>query len=228
MLNDYFVNLTRQDWTDANLRVIKNCKEQTDKAVAAYTNISEYPFLGTPHLPVVTGVSRWAIFDYFLEAAAKKGSFDGIEPRWIDFQGAAILELRGKYTSLTACHVLTSDEKPKESEKGYRKNNRAKNQKNLELFKEFEASASDDDLIHVVLRHGGRNDNFAFLGIYLEESDFPALTGNIMLMPSLEMAPEAEPVMQPTVTLKDPTVVAQPENVLVLQIEKDENDDSTS
>jgi citrate synthase len=71
------------------------------------------------------------VLDYFLEDAAKKNLFEGITARWISFQGAPILELQGKYTSLTACHVLSRDEKPKDSENGYRKNNRAKNQKNL-------------------------------------------------------------------------------------------------
>jgi hypothetical protein len=224
MQNDQFFNqLIKQDWTENNLQVLKYCKELADNAVQAHSNVSDYPFLATPHLPVFKGVSRWVVLDYFLGAAVKNDLFVGITARWINFEGAPILELRGKYTSLTACHVLSRDEKPKDSKNGYRKNNQAKNQKNLELFTEFEAPVSEDDLLHIILLHGGSDDNFAYLRIYLEDSDIPTLTENIMLMPSLEMAPDAEFVLNPSVALKGKTPVAEPETVV-----KTKNDDSQS
>jgi hypothetical protein len=162
-----------------------------------------------------------------LDAAVKNHLFEGITSRWVNFQGAKILELRGKYTSLTACHVLSRDDDPKESDFGYRRNNRAKNQKNQELFKEFEAPTSEDDFLNIVLQHGGRDDNFAFLRVYLEDSDIPCLTKNIMLMPSLEMTPETEIVPTPMLTLKKATSpvkeISTPESA-----GKTENDHSQS
>jgi hypothetical protein len=224
MQSDHFVNLTNQDWTNHNQQVLKYCKELADKAVLEHT--ADYP--ATRHLPVVKGVLRWDRMDYFLEMAAKNHLFDGIEACWTDFQGAPILELRGKFTSLTACHVLSRDDKPPESAKGYRKNNRARNQKNQELFKEFETHASEDEKLHLILRHGGREDNFAYLQIYLEDSDIPALSGNIMLLPSLDMTPETEFVLQPIVTLTAQPAVPASDNSSDLPPEKSEHEHSHS
>jgi hypothetical protein len=64
-------------------------------------------------------------------------------------------------------------------------------------------------LFHIVLRHGGRNDSFAYLGIYLEDSDYPILSENIMLLASLEMALDAELVSAPSVTLKDTAITSE-------------------
>jgi hypothetical protein len=226
MQNDHFVNRAKLDWTDHNLSVLQFCKNQADAAALAQSNTSEFPLLDTPHLPVVRGVLRWALLDAILANAAGNHLFEGITAIWIDYQGTPILELRGKYTSLTACHVLSRDEKPKDSENGYRKNNRAKNQKNQELFKEFEAPVSEDDLLHIILLHGGRNDDFAYLRIYLEDSDIPALTGNIMLMPSLEMAPDTELVLKPVVTLNEKPIVPELENLPTSPADKTKDEHS--
>jgi len=222
MQNEHFVNLTKLDWTDHNLSILKFCKEEAYKAVLAHT--ADYP--ATPHLPVVRGVMGWDRLDYFLDTAAKNNLFEGITSRWVDFQGAPILELRGKYTSLTACHVLSRDDKPRESAYGYRKNNRAKNEKNQELFQEIEASVSEDELLHIILLHGGRNDNFAYLRIYLEDSDIPALSENIMLMESPEMTPETESVPTPMPTLKE--AIAKPEILSELPADTNKNVHSQS
>jgi len=121
------------------------------------------------------------------------------------------LELCGKYTKLTACHVSHRDDDPKESKYGYRKNNRAKNEKNLELFKEFESSVSQDEKLNLILQHGDGDDNFAYLRMYLEASDIPVLSENIMLMDAIEMTPATEFVPDVKPVLKTSPVVAEPE-----------------
>jgi hypothetical protein len=205
MRNDYFVNLIQLDWTGHNLSVLKYCKDEAEKAVSAM--LGDYQ--ATKHHSTVRGVLLWDRLDHFFDMAAKSNLFHGITSHWIEFKGAQILELRGKYSSLTSKHVLTRDDDPDDSDKGYRENNRAKNQKNLELFKEYEAPDSDK-LFHIVFLHGGRNDNFGFLRIYLEDHDSPVLSENIMLIPSPEPILETEAVPVPTVTLKDTAPIADP------------------
>jgi hypothetical protein len=224
MQTDDFVNLTNSDWPDHNLSVLKFCKEETDKAVAAL--MAEYP--STPHRPVVRGVFAWDRLDNFLEAAANQNLFKGITAHWIEFKGAPILELRGKYTSLTAKHVLTREEDIKDSKNGYRTNNKVKNQENMELFSEFETPESEDDLLHIVLQHGGRKDSFAFLKAYFVDSDPVSLTSDLMAMESLEIHPATELVAPPSVTLKDPAAIEQPETLPAVPAAKNDNDDSQS
>jgi hypothetical protein len=221
MQTQEFVNL---DWTNHNKAVIQYCILEARKAVAIHT--ADYP--PTKHLPVIKGILLWDRLDYFLEAAANNELFEGITAKWITYEGAPILELRGKYTKLTACHVSHRDEDPKESKYGYRKNNRAKNEKNLELFKEFEASVSEDEKLNLILQHGEGDDNFAYLRMYLEASDIPVLSENIMLMEAIEMTPETEFVPEFKPVLKSPPVVSEPEILPALSVEKNENDHSQS
>jgi hypothetical protein len=224
MQNDYFINLIKQDWPDQNLQILKYCKELAEKAVEE--RMADYP--PTPHQPFIRGVMVWDRLDYYLDRAAKDHLFEGITSEWVPYQGAQILELRGKYSSVTACHVLSPDDAPKESDRGYRKNNRAKNQKNLELFKEYETPDSEEEPYHVIFQHGSRDGDFGFLRIYLEDKDIPVITLNIMLMQSPEMTPDTELVLKPVVVLKDNMGVSKPENLPTVPVETNTNDDSQS
>ena len=228
MQNENFFNQTKLDWTDRNLSVIKDCLEQNERAVAAHTNLADYPLLDTPLLQTVCGNLRWAMLKKILANAADNNLFDGITAHWIKFQGAPILELRGKYTSLTPCHVLGRDETPQESQNGYRKNNRAKNQVCMELFKEFEAPESENELFHILLIHGGRNDSFAFLRAYIGDSYNPVLSNNIMLMPSLVTTLDAEPDSKPVVTLKQNADQPERETIAQLPADRIQNEHSHS
>ena len=228
MQNDDFLNLAKMDWTEHNRQAIKRCKEQADSAAIEHNDKTENPLLDSPHYSVQVGVDRWAFLNKILyDSVVTSHLFEGITAHWIDFNGAPILELRGKYTSLTAKHVLTRDEKISDSPNGYRQNKRANNQKNLELFKEAEVPTSSEDLIHIVLQHGGQGDNFAFFRVYLEDGDVPDLFGNIMDMPSLKTAPEEEFVLKPVPTLK-PTAVPAKEISTHETVDKTENDHSQS
>lgn len=152
----------------------------------------------------------WDQMDYFLERAALGGLFANITPHWVKYKGADILELRGKRTSLTAKHVLTRDEVLLDSQNGYRTNNKIQNQVNLELFKDFD-SETDEDVLHVVLQHGGRGERFAHLKAYFANSVPLSLSGDIMLIPDLEKTEESETVSQPSVTLKEAAAQENPE-----------------
>lgn len=194
MQTEHFVNLVQKDWTIHNLQVLKHCINSADADVLERT--ADYP--PTKHHSVVQGIIRWDRLDHHLDMAAHSGLFEDITSRWVEYQGQPILELVGQYTCLTVCHILTRDDKPRESEYSYRKNNRAKNQKNPLLFKELDEPASDDDKPQIVLVHGGLgNDRFAYLRIFLENSDIPDLTENLMLLPELEAMPNEEIVPTP-------------------------------
>jgi len=208
------------------LSVIKDCLEKTESDVLAQTNLSDYPILNTKNLPHVRGILRWAILKKHLDIAAEKNDFDGITSHWINFFGANILELRGKYTSLTPCHVLGRDETPKEST--YRTNNRAKNQVCPLLFKELEEVESENDLFHILLVHGGRNDSFAYLRAYIGPSYSPVLSNNIMLMPSLVTTLDAEPDSKPVVTLKKNADQPERETITQLPADRIQNEHSHS
>jgi hypothetical protein len=223
MQNDdiFYQKLAEQDYTYHNLQVIKHCKEQAENAVLDRT--ADYP--AKSRLATINGILRWDLLDHYLEQAANNQLFDGITAKWIKYEGAPILELHGKNTVLTAKHVLSKEEKITESENGYRKNNQAKNQKNQLLLKELQEPNSEDTKPNIVLVHG---DGFAYLRILLDKSDVPELTTNIMLMPSLDAAPETEFVPQPMPVLNPKKVVSEPEALPEISLKKKTNDHSQS
>lgn len=217
MQRDEIVNLVRGEWTQHNQQVLRYCKMQAEAFVGS--KMEDYPI--TRHRASVRGNMLWDQIDQCLEIASINGLFEGLNHCWIKHKGADILTLRGERTSLTAKHVLTRDEVLADSENGYRTNNKAKNQRCFDLFKEFETE--DGEPIHIVWQHGGKDEVFAFLKAYFAEGDPLTLSENIMLLPDLESAEESEFVLQPSVVLKTAVVApefSQPES-LKLELQDD-------
>jgi hypothetical protein len=220
MQRDEILNLVHGEWTQHNLQVLRYCKMQAETFVGS--RMEDYPI--TRHRASVRGNMLWDQIDQFLEIASNNGLFEGIEHCWIKHKGADILTLRGQKTSLTAKHVLTRDEVLPDSENGYRTNNKLKNQRCFDLFREFETE--DGDPIHIVWQHGGKGEIFAYLKAYFAESDPLTLSDDIMLLPDLESEEESEFVLQPSVALK--TVVVTPESSMPEPLKLELQDDSQS
>src|SRR5204863_444291 len=137
----------------------------------------------------------------------------GITPIWLDLTGGeggvAALELRGKYTSLIAHHLQLPDDCPRGST--LRNDKRLWNQQNPILVGfpgAEEAEQPESSLINLLLVHGGRSAEFAFLRVYHSfdnARDFIPFSGNIMLLePETAASPgEAEQIAEAEIQLKE-------------------------
>lgn len=199
MQPDEIINLAQSDWTPHNQQVLRYCKIEAEKFVAH--RMEDYP--PTHHFASVRGNMLWDQIDRFLELASMDRLFHGITHQLIKYRGAEILTLRGSRTCLTAKHVLSRDEILNDAEDSYRTNTRIRNQRNMELFKEYDTDPENEPL-HIVFQHGGREGLFAYLKAYFAGEHPLALSDDIMLLPEFEVAHDSEPVPPPAVTLKTP------------------------
>jgi hypothetical protein len=138
-----------------------------------------------------------------LTVACEKGRFQGIVADWMDLGGAHVLELRGKHTSVTTHHLLDEDETPRES--AFRKRGREVNEVSpvLKGWEHLEPNETGH-LLHLVLVHGGRTTEFAYLRAYTDPDKraiYRELSKNIRLMPMLLPSIDFEPVAEPQVEL---------------------------
>jgi hypothetical protein len=197
-----FLTEVAHDWPECNLATIQQVLREADEATRARTDKIADPLLDSPNLPNVQGQMRWLLVGKGLELAVSAKRFSGIEARWIPLGGASALELCGKYTTVVACHLQYENETPRESE--HRKSQRAANE-SCPMLQGFEDPKPDEDRIRLILAHGGKKAEFAFLRVYYDQEK-PALywelSKNIMHMPVLLPSLETEPVAEPTVRLK--------------------------
>jgi hypothetical protein len=199
----FFLTEVAEDWTDKNLSAAQEVLFEANDATLARSNIVEDPLLNTPNLPNYRGVLRWILVQKIFELAVQNGKFDGITAEWVDLGGVSVLELRGKYTRVTPCHLLTKDESPREST--YRRSTRIENQVYQTLFG-FEPPEPGNELLNLLLVHGGRFETFSYLRAYTDRQDrgiFLPLSNNIMLMPSLLKSIDFEPIDDPQIGLND-------------------------
>jgi hypothetical protein len=120
----------------------------------------------------------------------------------VELGGFHVLELRGKFTAVTTHHLMEEDETPREST--FRRRGREVNEVSP-LLKGWEHMAPEtDDLLHLVLVHGGKTSEFAYLRAYTDGIDravYRQLSSNIKLMPMLLPSIDFEPVAEPLVEL---------------------------
>jgi len=198
-----FLEKVAHDWTPENLGVVKDVLLEAGKAVLNRSNIQEDPLLDTPNLPNLRGYLRWVIVARMLELAIDRKRLIGISANWVCLGGVHVFEMRGEFTSVTPCHLLSETVAPKDTE--YRKDQRIVNAINPDLFQEFERESSEDDLLKILLAHGGKNTEFAYLRAYTDPSDnsvYRRLSSNIMLTQSIVPSFDEEFVAEPLVTLK--------------------------
>lgn len=198
----FFLTEVAQDWSERNLTVVQQAVLEAERATLARSDVRADPLLDTPNLPNLRGVIRWHMVQKQLAMAAERGSFDGITAEWVELGGVSVLELRGRYTSVTTHHLMEENDAPRESM--FRRRGREVNEvspvlRGLEGWAE-EASR----LIQLVLVHGGKSSEFAYLRAYTDPDNravYRQLSRNIKLMPMLVPSIEFEPVSEPVVEL---------------------------
>lgn len=196
-----FLTEVGQDWTDHNLTIVQGALLEAEAATLARSNQKSDPLLDTPNLSNYRGVVRWHMVQKHLALAAERGLFEGIEAEWVDLGGVHVLELRGKKTAVTSHHLMEEDETPRES--AFRRRGREVNEVSP-ILKGWEyLEDKSNDLLHLLLVHGGRTKEFAYLRAYTDaenRSVYRQLSKNIkqlpMLLPSIDFEPVAEPQVQ--------------------------------
>lgn len=203
----FFLTEVAQDWSEKNLTVIQESIVEAERATLARTDVRADPLLDTPNIAVHRGGVRWHMVQKHLAMAADRGLFEGITAEWVELGGFWVLELRGKYTSVTAAHLMEENDTPRESK--FRKRGREVNEVSP-VLKGFEGLAGESSsLIHLVLVHGGKSSEFAYLRAYTDPDDrsiYKQLSRNIKLMPMLVPSIEFEPVGEPVVELSPAAV----------------------
>lgn len=210
---------------DPHLPTIKNVIGEAYEAVRHKTDISIDPDFASPNRSSLQGFLRWGFVDTFLARACAAGLLPGISAHWLPTRDSAgaieVLELRGQHTAVTAHHLHFIQDAPRQSR--LRLEWRVLNQQNP-LLPCFDPSSSTPDfgddeedslfnwkakrnqtLINVMLVHGAKEAEFAYLRVYdsvNDASSYIPVSGNIMAVPSILAAPDAENVEEPSVALK--------------------------
>ncbi len=203
MKTPFFLTEVAEDWTPANLATAQKAILDAEIATLARTDIKADPLLDTPNLAIFRGVVRWNMVQKHLYMAGQRGEFQGITADWTDLGGVFVLELRGKHTSVTTHHLMEEGDSPRESV--FRKRGREVNAVSplLKGWEELEP-AKEKELIHLLLVHGGKSKEFAYLRAYTDATDravYRQLSTNIKELPTLLPSIDFEPVAEPTVEL---------------------------
>lgn len=203
----FFLTEVALDWSERNLTVVQQAVLEAERATLARSDVRADPLLDTPNIAIFRGTMRWHMVQKHLAMAAEKGLFDGIVADWVELGGVSVLELRGKYTSVTTLHLMDENDAPRDSK--FRKQGREVNEVSP-VLKGFEGVAGESSsLIHLVLVHGGKSNEFAYLRAYTDPDDrsiYKQLSRNIKLMPMLVPSIEFEPVGEPVVELSPAAV----------------------
>jgi len=180
---------------------------------SAYASVTELcdpkrsPVFTTPNQRLHSGYTRWIAVNYWLERGCNSGLLEGISPVWKPVfenqdKSCSILELHGKFTSTVACHISEIEASPRESRT--RRDYRAGNQKNFGFLES--AVDVESPLLNLILVHGDKNAEFAFLRGYYDPDNagvFTDLSGNIMDLPTIMPAVDEEPIDDPDADIKD-------------------------
>ena len=205
---DYFAAV-EEDWNLFTLAGLRACLRAAYQALRQKSDPAQDPTFGTPNGPVVAGVMRWMFVDHHLARGCELGWMPGVTAHWIHLGdgGVYALELRGKRTSMMAFHLNYPDSAIRESRLRFEK--RFTNQMNP-IFPQWdvpdgEADSARTPLINLVLVHGGKKADFAYLRAYHEPNDiqrFIAMSGNIIAQPIIMSDADAEPIIESEPQLK--------------------------
>ena len=215
--HDYFAAV-EADWDLLALAGLRASLLAAYQALGEKADPLRDPTFGTPNGPMVTGVMRWMYVDHFLARGCQLGWLPGITAHWLHLGdgGVSALELRGRHTSLMAFHLKFPDASIRDSRLRFDK--RFTNQMNPG-FPQWELDADPENgdlggvaapLINLVLVHGGRRAEFAYLRAYHDPEDlhrFLPMSGNIIEQARLAPASDEELVEESVPTLKVGTAI---------------------
>jgi hypothetical protein len=197
---DAFLTKSRTDWDNSNLSGLQWALDRAYASTAAI--YAKHPELKTPHAAGVVGTLRWAIVDYFLQESCAKRKINGVEPKWKKLCGKSetvqALELHGLHTVVTAHHLAREDDAPRESD--LRKELRASNQTFFPFEAETREARPANNPYGLILAHGGKKAEFAFLRAYHDPENHKAYQSvyadNIMLLPRVVERIDAEEIAE--------------------------------
>ena len=208
-LADYYAAV-EEDWDLLAFAGLRASLQAAYQALREKSDpLQDLPF-GTPNAPMVTGVMRWMYVDYYLTRGCQLGWMPGITAHWLNLGdgGVSALELRGKRTSLMAFHLQSPDSLIRDSRLRFEK--RIINQMNP-IFPQWENQAVAADTveavpINLVLVHGGKKAEFAYLRAYHDPEDlrqFLTMSGNIIEQANIAPITDAEAIEENEPKLKD-------------------------
>lgn len=175
-----------------------------------HTDPGRNPHLHTPNRHIIAGTMRWGIVETCLAEGCTLGRIKGITPQWMPLTpGAAtgphVLELVGKHTCVTAFHLTDPDEAPRDS--NHRAEQRLFNQANPLLPGFVDHDLDADTLLNLLLVHGDKDAEFAYLRAYHKPDKvgafLPVIPDNIMQLTAQTVpAAEAESIVEAEVKLQ--------------------------
>lgn len=197
---DYFAAV-EEDWNLFTLAGLRACLRDAYRELRQKSDPAQDPNFGTPNGPMVAGVMRWMFVDRHLALGCRSDIMPGITANWLHLGdgGVYALELRGRRTSLMAFHLNYPDSSIRESRLRFEK--RFTNQMNP-IFPQWDAPEAEADgvrapLINLVLVHGGKRADFAYLRAYHDPEDiqrYITMSSNIIEQPIVSsVAGDAEP-----------------------------------
>lgn len=198
-------SLVRLDWTPKNLIGIQRTLRIAYNAVDDVCDVRRHPFFATPNRAYGVGYNRWLAIDYHLKQACDSGVLSGITASWIPLGGKGglqALELRGAFTSVLAIHLQDPDETPRDSD--YRYDKRVSNERYPLLAGFEQTEETPGQLLNLLLVHGDKNAEFAFLRAYDDPDNRASctpLTENLMAGAALPADTGTESVPEPSIAL---------------------------
>ena len=208
-LPDYFAAV-EEDWDLFARAGLRASLQMAYQALREKSDPSQDPTFGSPNGLMVTGVMRWMYVDHYLARGCQMGWMPGITAHWLSLGdgGVAALELRGKRTSLMAFHLKFPDTAIRDSRLRFEK--RVINQMSP-VFPQWENQGLEPESVAVtplnlVLVHGGKKADFAYLRVYHDPDDvqrFITMSANIIEQASIPPVVDAEAIEESEPKLKD-------------------------
>lgn len=202
-----YLTAIQKDWTAQNLIGLQSILGMAYAKARDAVDVSKEPAFGTPNRAFLAGSIRWSFVDFYLRRGCEIGTLSGISASWVPLSmtgsGLVGLELRGEYTSVLAHRLQQQDDPPRESDLRFER--RLYNYRNPMLMGLGGDEEAAEGLINLTLVHGDRAAEFAFLRAYDNPENvrsYVAVSGNLMVMPSLVESIEFEEVAVPAVGLK--------------------------
>lgn len=204
-----FLTKIADDWDSFNLAGLQYCLRQAYELTDALSNPDRNAHFATPNRHMIAGTMRWGFVEKCLHDGCLNGRLRGIQPRWVPLSsktasGVHALELVGRTTCVTPFHLTDADEAPRES--SHRAEKRLFNQLNPLLPTFADEQVDTISLLNLILVHGDKNAEFAFLRAYHDPEErgaFVPVSDNIILSTALVSQPvEAEEVAEAEIKLQ--------------------------
>lgn len=173
-----------KEWHLSNRAGICRALVNAYRDVNTLCDVDRHAFFGTPNRVFALGYNRWVIVDHWVAKACELGWITGVTPVWINHPKSTgpihTLELRTEHTCVSISHLSSPNAAPRDSRLRY--DRRVNNEYCPYLTGWEEPGATDAGPLGIVLVHGDKDPEFAFLRVYNDPDNMGSyrdLTGNI-------------------------------------------------